>query len=88
MTTKLCAPKSRASCSFDGDVLKSLDGAEALPAERDFVESIDTEKKSRKPRNLELTEDQVKALPVPPKAADPASAPEGPARSYPPLERP
>lgn len=78
----------RVVARFDGDTLKSLEGADALPAERDFVESIDTNKPARKNRPLELTPDEVKALPVPAKPAPAASAPEGAVRSYPPLERP
>jgi outer membrane protein assembly factor BamE len=73
---------------FDGDVLKSVDAPE-LPAERDFVASIDTFKTSRNAPPLALTEAQMKALPLPkapaaPEAAKPASTEA--ARSYPPLE--
>lgn len=73
---------------FDGDVLKSIDAPE-LPAERDFVASIDTFKTSRNAPPLALSEAQLKALPLP-KA--PPAAPAGQAtatdtpRSYPPLE--
>lgn len=72
---------------FDGDTLKSIEGADALPAERDFVASIDTEKPPRNPRSLAMTPEEIKALPVPAKTAPAASAPEGPVRAYPPLER-
>jgi outer membrane protein assembly factor BamE len=73
---------------FDGDKMASINAPE-LPGERDFVESIDTFKTSRNAPPLALTEEQLKALPVPPKPPEPAaSAPEGPVRSYPPLERP
>ena len=71
---------------FDGETLKSLDTSSELPAERDFVASIDTFKTSRKAPPLALSEEQVKALPVPEKPAAPAAEPIGPTRSYPPLE--
>ncbi|MGD9834295.1 MAG: outer membrane protein assembly factor BamE [Piscinibacter sp.] len=73
---------------FEGDALKSLDTSGELPAEREFVASIDTFKTSRKAPVLALTDEQVKALPVPEKPAAPASEPLGPTRSYPPLESP
>jgi outer membrane protein assembly factor BamE len=74
---------------FDGDVMKSIDTGGPLPAEREFVASIDTFKTSRNGPPLALTEEQVKALPVPPKPPMPeaaASAPVAPTRAYPPLE--
>jgi outer membrane protein assembly factor BamE len=71
---------------FDGDKLKSIDGGGDLPAERDFVASIDTFKTARNAAPLALTEAQLKALPVPVKPADaPAPALVTP-RTYPPLE--
>lgn len=73
---------------FDGEALKSIDTGGELPAERDFVASIDTFKTSRNAPPLELTEAQIKALPLPPKVEQPdaaASAP-APVRTYPPLE--
>jgi outer membrane protein assembly factor BamE len=73
---------------FDGDRLKSMDGAADLPGEREFVASIDSNKSSRSLPILALSEDQVKALPVPPKAAPADAEPVGPARDYPPLEKP
>ncbi|HEY9028908.1 MAG TPA: outer membrane protein assembly factor BamE, partial [Burkholderiaceae bacterium] len=69
---------------FDGDVLKSIDTPE-VPEERAFVSSINTFKAKDIPL-LALTEEQRKALPVPPKPAAAASEPEGPVRDYPPLE--
>ena len=74
---------------FDGDTLKSMDTGGPLPAEREFVASIDTFKTSRNAPPLALTEEQVKALPVPakpPAAESSAAAASAPARSYPPLE--
>ena len=71
---------------FDGDKLKSVDGGSDLPAERDFVASIDTFKTARNAAPLALTETQLKALPAP---VPPIEA-QAPAlvtpRSYPPLE--
>ena len=71
---------------FDGDKLKSIEGADQLPAERDFVASIDTFKTARNAPSLALTPEQIQALPVPPKppVAEPAAS--APMRSYPPLE--
>ncbi|MBK7531079.1 outer membrane protein assembly factor BamE [Piscinibacter sp.] len=71
---------------FDGETLKSLDTSSELPAERDFVASIDTFKTSRQSPPLALTDEQVKALPVPPKPPAAVSEPIGPTRSFPPLE--
>jgi outer membrane protein assembly factor BamE len=71
---------------FDGEKLESMDAPGELPAEREFVASIDTAKTSRRTTPLELSDEQVKALPVPPRPAASAAEPEGPARSYPPLE--
>jgi outer membrane protein assembly factor BamE len=70
---------------FEGEQLKSIDAPD-LPSERDFVASIDTHKTPRKTPKLALTPEEIKALPVPPKPEAAASAPEGPVRSYPPLE--
>ena len=71
---------------FTGDVCKSIDTGGELPTERDFVASIDTFKTSRNAPALELTEAQVKALPVPPRPPAIEPEPVGPAREYPPLE--
>ena len=76
---------------FDGEKLERIDTGGELPAERDFVASIDTFKTSRNAASLALTEAQLKALPVPvkPAAASASSAEaETPLRSYPPLEPP
>lgn len=79
----------RVTVLFEGDSMQSFE-ADELPSERDFVASIDTKRGGRVPQ-LELTAEQLKALPVPakpPVAADPAVAaePKAAARSYPPLE--
>ena len=74
---------------FDGEKMKSIDTGGELPSERDFVAAIDTFKTSRNAPPLALNDAQLKALPVPPKAAasgaEPAAAP---LRSFPPLEPP
>jgi outer membrane protein assembly factor BamE len=73
---------------FDGDTMKSIDTGGELPAERDFVQSIDTFKTKRNAPPLALSEDQIKALPTPKKVDAPAqaAAASAPGRSYPPLE--
>jgi outer membrane protein assembly factor BamE len=80
-------PQSRhVSVLFNGDLFKSIDTGGALPSEREFVASIDTFKTSRNAPPLELTPEQAKALPVPPKPAVVEAEPIGPTREYPPLE--
>lgn len=71
---------------FQDDKVSKFEAGD-LPSERDFINSIDVAKSGRAPV-LELTEEQIKALPVPPKpdATLADAAPQGPARSYPPLE--
>lgn len=71
---------------FDGEQLKSMDGGDNLPAEREFIASIDTVKVARRSTPLALSDEQINALPVPPRPAASAAEPEGPTRSYPPLE--
>lgn len=74
---------------FDGEVLKSIDGADDLPGEREFVASIDTFKTARNAPPLALSDEEIKALPVPPKPAAAPTAdaePAAPPRTYPPLE--
>ncbi|MDB5818434.1 MAG: outer membrane protein assembly factor BamE [Rhizobacter sp.] len=70
---------------FDGDIMKSIE-APNLPTEQEFIDSIATYRVPSKLPTLALTDEQVKALPVPALPAVAASAPEGPARVYPPLE--
>ena len=71
---------------FDGDLLKSVSGAEELPWEREFVASIDTFKTSRDGPPLALTDEQIKALPMPARPAPVIPPAIGSDRSYPPLE--
>ena len=71
---------------FEGETLKSLEAGSELPAEREFVASIDTFKTSRQSPPLALSDEQVKSLPVPPKQPAAVVEPVGPTRSFPPLE--
>jgi outer membrane protein assembly factor BamE len=74
---------------FEGDKLNKFEGANDLPAEREFVASIDSAKTSRKPPALALTDEEINALPAPQKSATAATAEAEatpPPRSYPPLE--
>jgi outer membrane protein assembly factor BamE len=71
---------------FEGDALQSLDTGGELPAEHDFVASIDTFKTSRNAPPLVLTDEQLKALPTPAPVTPTQVEPTGPARAYPPLE--
>jgi outer membrane protein assembly factor BamE len=70
---------------FDGDVVKSVEAPE-LPSEREFVASISRFKDLRAPK-LELSEEERKALPLPPKREAPPVEAIGPVREYPPLEK-
>lgn len=71
---------------FDGDAFQRIDTGSDLPSEREFVASIDTFKTSRDAPSLELTRQQIEALPVAPKALPTETESAGPARDYPPLE--
>ena len=80
-------PQSRrVVVNFDGDVFKNIETGGALPSERDFVASIDSFKTSRNAPPLELSPEQIKALPVPAQPAVVTAEPIGPTRPYPPLE--
>jgi len=70
---------------FDGDTLKSISAPE-LPTEREFVISISRANIASNPNPIELTEEQRKALPVPPRQEAPPAPDSGPMRDYPPLE--
>ncbi|HWH83695.1 MAG TPA: outer membrane protein assembly factor BamE [Burkholderiaceae bacterium] len=71
---------------FADDKLASIDTGGPLPTEREFVASIDTFKTQRNAPPLELTPEQLKALPAPAPAPAVAVEPTGPTRPYPPLE--
>jgi len=72
---------------FEGDQMTTIEGGDGLPGEREFVASIDTFRSSRSAPTLALSEEQLKALPVPQKPAPDAPAePIGATRSFPPLE--
>jgi outer membrane protein assembly factor BamE len=70
---------------FEDDKLARVD-APALPSDSEFIDSIDPYRVHREVPTLTLSEEQVRALPAPPRPAPAASASEGPVRSYPPLE--
>lgn len=70
---------------FKDDQLERLD-AQDLPTEHEFVAAISRPiTVSGKPM-IELSDEQIKALPKPPKAEPAPSLPMGAVRSYPPLE--
>jgi outer membrane protein assembly factor BamE len=78
----------RVTVLFEGENMKSFE-ADELPAEREFVASIDTSKtRGGTPPPLALSDEQIKALPMPAKPIVTAATgePLGPARAYPPLE--
>jgi len=80
------APQRRSIVAyFKGDVLDHLDAPE-LPSELEFVASISRVRASGSPPLLELSPEQKKALPVPPKAPAEPATPTGALRNYPPLE--
>ncbi len=73
---------------FKGDQLERLE-APALPSEREFVASISRTSATGKAPVLALSDEARQALPKPapqPAAAPDATAPQGAARPYPPLE--
>jgi len=71
---------------FEGDALKKLDVPDNLPTEREFIAAIAPKFGPGPQRKLELTEAEIKALPLPPKQAETASDVSTPQRNYPPLE--
>lgn len=75
----------RVTLFFQNDKVTRFEAGE-LPSERDFVASIDTRGKPD-PVVLELTPEQLRALPAPKaRAPEAASAPAATPRNYPPLE--
>lgn len=81
------APQSRAVVVlFDGDIMKSMEASGELPAEREFVASIDTQRSRREARTLRLSDEQRQRLAAPQVASPVESVPDVAARSYPPLE--
>lgn len=70
---------------FENDKLARID-APPLPTDAEFIDSIDPFRTRREVPVLALTEEQIRALPVPQRPAPAASAAEGPVRAYPPLE--
>lgn len=71
---------------FKGDALDRIEAPD-LPSEQEFVASIRRSREGGSEPVLALTDEQKKALPPPVKTESAAVAqPQGPARSYPPLE--
>lgn len=73
----------RVSIFFKNDAVDRFD-TEPLPSEREFVAAIDKPVKGKDVVNL--TPEQIAALPVPPKTEVVKTAPQGAVRDYPPLE--
>ena len=71
---------------FKQDTLDHIDTGGDLPSERDFVALIDTYQPPSTPPPLALTDEQLKGLPAPVRAAASEPALPAPARIYPPLE--
>jgi outer membrane protein assembly factor BamE len=79
------APQERkVAVFFKDDVLERIE-ADELPTEAEFVASLDSGRKSGKVPVLQMSEESLKQLPVPEKAAEPKPLAPLPA-SYPPLE--
>lgn len=70
---------------FKGDAVDKFD-TQPLPGEREFVASIDKPLPSDLKPVVDLTEQQIAALPVPPKVEEIRKQPQGAVREYPPLE--
>ncbi|MGL6110296.1 MAG: outer membrane protein assembly factor BamE [Rubrivivax sp.] len=76
--------------TFDGEILKTIDAPE-LPTEREFVDSIARSGRIVAAADLELSPEQLKALPIPARSAPVAPAdgipnPIPTTRTFPPLE--
>jgi len=71
---------------FKDDKLDHLDVPDNLPTEKEFVAAISPKFGKGEPRKLELTEAEMKALPVPEKQPEVVSDIQAPQRTYPPLE--
>jgi len=70
---------------FENDKLVRID-APPLPTDAEFIDSIDPFRTRREVPVLALSEEQIRALPLPQRSAPAASAADGPTRTYPPLE--
>ncbi len=78
-------PQSRrVTVFFKGDALERME-ADPLPTEMEFAASLDSGRRFAKVPVLELSEEELKNLPVPAKKPEPKPLPPLPA-SYPPLE--
>jgi len=70
---------------FENDKLVRID-APPLPTDAEFIDSIDPFRTRREVPVLALSEEQIRALPLPQRPAPAAPAADGPTRTYPPLE--
>lgn len=77
--------RRQVTAHFEGEQLVRLE-ADELPGEEEFVNAINVFKKPSSPPRLDLTEEQIKALPVPAKKPEAAATAQAPRRDYPPLE--
>ena len=77
--------KRLVSVFFKNDAVDRFD-TEPLPSEREFVASIDKPLPASAKPVVDLNEQQIAALPVPPKTEEIRKAPQGAVREYPPLE--
>jgi outer membrane protein assembly factor BamE len=80
------APQQRRVTVFFKDNVVERFEADALPTEREFVASIDAAKGKSDKAAPNLSDAQIAALPVPPKADTQPKVPKGANRDYPPLE--
>ncbi|XHS79072.1 outer membrane protein assembly factor BamE [Burkholderiaceae bacterium UC74_6] len=71
---------------FKDDKLDHIDLPDNLPTEKEFVAAISPKFSKGEPRKLQLTEAEIKALPIPPKPPETVSDIQAPQRTYPPLE--
>lgn len=78
--------RRRVSVFFKNDAVERFD-TEPLPSERDFVASID-KPVAGKSEVVNLTPEQIAALPVPAKTEQIRKQPQGAVRDYPALESP
>jgi outer membrane protein assembly factor BamE len=74
----------RVTVFFKGDALERIE-ADPLPSEMEFAASLDSGRRSGKVPVLQMSEEELKNLPVPARKPEPTPLPPMPA-SYPPLE--
>ena len=76
----------RLTVFFEGDRVARYEGGD-LPSEQEFVDSIDVRRRNRVVPKLELSENELRAIPLPTgRPLSAAASASGPVRAYPPLE--